>query len=74
MFSEKRIRSASGHNTFLNDTNRDQFIRQLTSREGYFLISTFQFHNEQGEQKLDDAILHALLNGIVFNLILLAIL
>ncbi len=69
MFSEQRIRTTSGHNTVLNHTNRDQFIKQLTSREGYFLISTFQFHNEQGEQKLDDAILHALFNGIVLNLI-----
>jgi hypothetical protein len=67
MFSEKRIRSPLEHNTVLNNTNRDQFIQQLTSREGYFLISTFQFHNEEGEQKLDDAILHALFNGIIFK-------
>jgi hypothetical protein len=67
MFSEKRIRTASGRNTVLNHTNRDQFIQQLTSRHGYFLISTYQFHNEQGEQKLDDAILHALFNGNLLN-------
>jgi hypothetical protein len=71
MFSEKRIQTTSRHNTVLNHTNRDQFIQQLTSREGYFLISTYQFHNDQGEQKLDDAILHALFNGIVLNFLIL---
>ncbi|CAF1186544.1 unnamed protein product [Rotaria sp. Silwood1] len=59
----RRIRSGFGYNTVLNHTNCDQFIKQITSPEGYFLISIFHFHNEQGEQKLEDAILHALLNG-----------
>jgi hypothetical protein len=68
LFSARKIRSTPEHNTVLNHTNREQFITQLTSLEGYFLISTFQFHNEQGEQKLDDAILHALLNGIIKKL------
>jgi hypothetical protein len=64
MFSKKKIQSMSEHNPVFNHTNRDQFIQHLTSYEGYCLISTFQFHNEKGEQKLDDAILHALFNGI----------
>jgi hypothetical protein len=73
MFSGDKIRSALNHNTVLNHTNCDEFIRQLTSLKGYFLISIFQFHNEQGEQKLDDAILRALFDGIIFNLIFLTI-
>lgn len=42
----------------------------MTSCEGYFLISTFKFYNEQGIQKLDDTIIHALGIGIVENSIL----
>ncbi|UJR10974.1 hypothetical protein I4U23_015159 [Adineta vaga] len=58
-----RLRSTSRHHPVLNHTNLEQFIQQLTSREGYFLILIFQFYTEEGEQKLDDAILHALFNA-----------
>jgi hypothetical protein len=68
LFSARKIRSKTERNTVLNHTNREQFIKHLTSPEGYFLISIFQFYNEQGEEKLDDAILHALFNGIEYNL------
>lgn len=71
MFSAQRIEQAVKDNSgcfsgILNNTNYKQFIEQLTSHEGYFLITIFQFYTEQGEQKLDDAILHALFNGKLY--------
>src|SRR5579871_4760306 len=47
--------------------NCEKFVKHLISYNGYMLISTFQWRNEYGGNKLEDAILHALFNGIVYS-------
>ena len=57
------------HTDVFKNYNCEKFARQLTTYNGYMLISAFQLRNEYGENKLEDAILHALLNGIVYPIV-----
>ncbi|CAF1313817.1 unnamed protein product [Didymodactylos carnosus] len=51
-------------NQIVNNTNRTVFGNLMKSKKGYFLITIFQFRLGEVENKLDDAILQALFNGI----------
>ncbi|CAF1364382.1 unnamed protein product, partial [Rotaria sordida] len=62
-YAQKRWKKLLDYQDVFKDNNCEKFAKQLTSYNGYMLISTFQLRNEYGENKLEDTILHALLNA-----------
>jgi len=69
LFSQKIWEKLLEHTDVFKNYNCEKFAKLLTSYNGYMLISIFQLRNEYGENKLEDAILHALLNGIVYSIV-----
>ncbi len=69
LFSQKRWGKLLKHKDVFNDYNCEKFAKQLTTYNGYMLISIFQLRNEDGKNKLEDAILDALRNGIVYSIV-----
>ncbi|CAF4396515.1 unnamed protein product [Rotaria socialis] len=66
-FNKKKMFGQNSTETIITDTNREEFIKTMTSEKGYFLLNILELDVRRWELKFDDAILEAQLNAALMT-------